>query len=102
MDRRAERIQANNERFREANETIRRQADAIGAEMERLPFLCECAVEDCVEVLQLTREEYGAIRDQPTHFLTAVGHEVAERPVAEVVARHDGYVIVEKDAHAES
>ena len=64
--------------------------------MDRLPFLCECPVEDCVEILQLTRAQYTAVRDNPHWYVTAVGHEEAEKPVAVVVSRHDGYVIVEK------
>jgi hypothetical protein len=95
-DPRAERIKANNESFRQANESIRHRADAVGADMEQLPFLCECPVEGCVEILRLTSAEYTAIRENPRWFMTAVGHEEAEKPVAEVVARNDGYVIVEK------
>jgi hypothetical protein len=93
-----ERIKANNERFRAANESIRNTADEVGAEMQRLPFLCECPVEDCVEIIQLTRSQYGAVRDDPTHFVTAVGHEQNEKDVAELVSRCDGYVIVAKVA----
>lgn len=95
-DVKVERIKANNDRFRQANETIRNRAEELGADMQRIPFLCECALEDCVAILQLTRAEYLAIREHPNHFMTAVGHEGAEAPVAEVVARHDGYVVVEK------
>ena len=93
---RVERIQANNNTFREANESIRNRADAVGADMERIPFLCECPVEDCVEILRLTRAEYMAIREHPRRFITAVGHEEAEKPVADVVSRNDGYIVVEK------
>jgi hypothetical protein len=95
-DHNSERIRTNNKRFREANETIRGRADELGVEMERLPFLCECPVEDCVEILPLTRAEYAAVRENPNHFMTAVGHEENEQPVGEVVARNDGYVVVEK------
>jgi hypothetical protein len=93
----SERIKANNARFREANETIREKVDQVGADMDRIPFLCECPLEDCVEILQLTRTEYGAVREHPRHYMTVVGHEVAERPVGAVVLRYDGYVIVEKE-----
>jgi hypothetical protein len=92
----ADRIQRNNLVFREANERIREAAAGYDHALERLPFLCECPVEDCVEIVRLTEEEYGAIRADPRHYMTAVGHEIAERPVGEVVARNDGYVIVEK------
>jgi hypothetical protein len=101
-DPRVERIRANNERFRQANESIRDRADAVGADMEQLPFLCECPVEDCVEILQLTRAQYKAVRDNPHWFMTAVGHEEAEKPIAEVVSRNDGYVVVEKGANGGS
>lgn len=90
------RIKANNARFREANETIHDRAQDLGAEMDLLPFLCECPTEDCVEIIRLTRDEYEAVREHSRHFMTAVGHEQAEKPVGEVVARHDGYVVIEK------
>jgi len=77
---REERIQANNDRFRGANEAIHEQADRLGADMEQLPFLCECPAEDCVEILTLTREEYADIRKHDDHYFTAVGHEDRKTP----------------------
>jgi len=47
-------------------------------------------------VLRFSEEEYAAIRADPKRYMTAVGHETAEEPVGQVVARTDGYVIVEK------
>jgi hypothetical protein len=93
---RGERIKANNKRFREANDTIRNRADELGADLERIPFLCECPVEDCMEILRLTLAEYAAIREDPSHFMTAVGHEEHEKPLGHVVARNSGYVVIEK------
>jgi hypothetical protein len=90
-----ERIQANNDRFREANEAIHEQADRLRADMERLPFLCECPTEDCVEILRLTRGEYQDVRDHG-HYVTAVGHEDREKPVGEVVERYDRYIVIAK------
>jgi hypothetical protein len=101
-DPRVERIRANNEKFRAANESIRDKAESVGADMEQLPFLCECPVEDCVEILQLTRAQYAGVRENPRWFMTAVGHEEAEKPVAEVVSRNDGYVVVEKEGDGRS
>jgi hypothetical protein len=92
----AERIQHNNAVFREANEGIRRAAEQFDHELERIPFLCECPVEDCVEIVRLSEEQYAAVRASPRRYMTAVGHEAAEAPVGEVVARKDGYVVVEK------
>ena len=96
-DRITERIQHNNGVFREANERIRDSADQYAHELDRIPFICECPVEDCVEVVPLTRTEYAGIRANPTHFLTAVGHEGAEAPVGEVVSRNEAYIVVAKE-----
>ena len=49
-----------------------------------------------MEIIRLTEDEYAAIRANPHHYLTAVGHESAEEPVGEVVSRNDGYVVIEK------
>lgn len=90
------RIQHNNNVFREANEAIHAAAEAYDHRLEEIPFLCECPVESCVEILRLTEEQYAAIRANPRYFMTAVGHESAEEPVGRVVERPDGYVVVEK------
>jgi hypothetical protein len=92
----AERIKQNNATFREANERINTRAQELGVDLERIPFICECPVEDCVEILHLTPAQYSDVRGNPDWYMTADGHESAERPVGEVVARHDGYVVIEK------
>lgn len=92
----AERIQRNNRVFRGANERIHAAVGEYEHGLEQLPFLCECPVEDCVEVIRLTEEEYAAIRSNPNLYVTALGHESAEKPVGRIVARRDGYVVVEK------
>jgi hypothetical protein len=91
-----ERIQHNNEVFREANERIRDATAKYDHEIDQIPFLCECPLEDCVEIVRLTEQQYAAVRADPNHYLTAVGHEGAEVPVGHVVARANGYVIVAK------
>ena len=98
-----ERIAKNNLIFREANERIRAKADEYDAPLERIPFLCECPDTSCTEIVRLTTEEYAAVRADDRHFFTLAGHEEAEKPLGEVVARKGEYVIVEKEiASAES
>jgi hypothetical protein len=92
-----ERIVRNNYTFREANEQIRAKADEYDAPIERIPFLCECPVPSCTEVLRLTLAEYSDVRADPAHFFTAPGHEQADATVGHVVSRESGYVVVEKD-----
>jgi hypothetical protein len=90
------RIIENNRLFREANERIRATSSEYSDPVDPIPFLCECPREDCTAIVRLSPSEYSAIRANSTHFFTATGHELNEEPVGEVVARHDGYVIVEK------
>jgi hypothetical protein len=92
-----ERIVRNNYTFRDANEQIRARADTYDAPIERIPFLCECPVPACTEVLRLTLAEYGEVRANPAHFFTVPGHEEADAAVGHVVSRENGYVVVEKD-----
>ena len=92
-----ERIVRNNYTFREANEQIRAKADEYDAPIERIPFLCECPVPSCTEVLRLTLAEYSDVRADPAHFFTAPGHEQADAVVAHVASREEGYVVVEKE-----
>ena len=92
-----ERIARNNYTFREANEKIRARAAEYDAPIERIPFLCECPVPTCTEVLRLTIAEYSGVRAHPDHFFTVPGHEQADADVAHVVSREEGYVVVEKE-----
>jgi hypothetical protein len=95
-DRTEERIARNNAIFREANQKIRASADRYDADLDPLPFICECAAPDCTEILRLTRREYRDVRQNDRRFLTAVGHEQAEGARARVVSRGDRYLEVEK------
>ena len=90
------RIERNNRIFREANEKIRASADRYAAELERIPFICECANPNCMKILRLTREQYGEVRNDERHYFTAVGHEAAEGVRARVVSHNDDHLIIEK------
>jgi hypothetical protein len=94
----AERIAKNDAAFRAANEQIRQRAEEIGLD-ERIPFLCECAREDCTEIVRLTPEAYEAIRASPRRFFSARGHE-GDAGAAEVVREEEGYAVVEKRGRA--
>ena len=59
-----------------------------------ISFVCECPREDCSEMLEMTREQYEAVRSNPRRFLVLPGHE--DPDIARVVERHGGYRVVEK------
>ena len=95
----AHRVAENQDAFRRANEQIEEAADKIGADLGLLPFLCECPAVECVEIVQLTREEYETVRGQGNTFLVASGHEVTELEgvsVARVDQRLDRFSLMEK------
>jgi hypothetical protein len=90
----AERIARNDAIFRKANEGIRAVA---GEEREEpMPVICECADPACRDIVLMTPAEYGAIRSSPRLFLKVPGHEAAAQGWAQVVERHDNYVVCEK------
>ena len=99
MERSAERVGRNDATFREANEKISETIAEHGLD-GLLPFICECAEETCSEILQLTPEEYRAVRARSTTFINAHGHQVAAGPHGRVVEEHDRYIVVEKIGRA--
>ena len=91
-----ERIVRNDAIFREANEGIREAAEDHLEGGEQVPFLCECADENCRELVQLTLAEYQSIRSDPRLFVNVAGHQASAHGWAEAIASRDGHVVVEK------
>jgi hypothetical protein len=94
VDPSAERVARNDAMFRDANERIERRA--AEAEVDRVPFICECADASCTQIVRLTIREYEDIRRDPTHFVNVPGHEATGGPHVRVVGTGDGFVVVEK------
>jgi hypothetical protein len=78
--------------FREANEKIRRVQKELDLPDGEMPFICECDVESCTEVIRVTTAEYEAIRAEPRRFAVAPGHDAGK-----IVSRTDRYHVAEKD-----
>jgi hypothetical protein len=83
-----QRIGFNEATFREVNEDIRQRTEG------RAAFRCECARLGCNQLVELSRDEYEAVREHPRRFVLLPGHEVAEAET--VVEDHDRYIVVEK------
>jgi hypothetical protein len=95
----AERIARNDAAFRAANERIRARAEEAGRPT-RIPFLCECAREDCTEIVWLTPDVYEAIRADPRHFFNAPGHDRFGGHAVEVVRDAGSYLVIQKVGRA--
>jgi hypothetical protein len=92
-----ERIAENQASFREANEKIEAAADNMEL-IARIPFICECADPNCMEIIHLSQDEYEAVRQHPARFFTAPGHAALSLAAnaAVVAAELDGYTLVDK------
>ena len=56
--------------------------------------MCECGKLGCNELLELTVEEYEAVRAHPRRFFMLEGHDIPD--VEDVVERHEGWMVAEK------
>ncbi|HEY3576511.1 MAG TPA: hypothetical protein VGK68_00790 [Gaiellaceae bacterium] len=83
--------------FRNANETIQASADRA-AILGNIPFVCECPDGDCMELVQLSFDQYEAIRQHPTRFFNITGHERSsvDRGAERIVVVADELTVVEK------
>jgi hypothetical protein len=61
------RLAQNQSIFRNANERIEAAADAMRL-WQYLPLICECPIESCSELVQMTADEYESIRKTPPGF----------------------------------
>lgn len=92
-----ERLARNESHFREINERI--EASNAAHHWVDPPFadwVCECARTDCSVRVQMTVDEYEAVRSEPTHFLVAPHADHVVSAVEQVVLRHERYWVVEK------
>ena len=74
--------------LREVNERIR-----TSAALDSSLFVCECSDQDCFGTLQMSLEEYGRIRSNPTWFIFSPDH--ANGAAERVVKQDAGFIVVE-------
>ena len=94
-----ERIAENDARFREANERIHAFATEHDVDIA-VPFICECAQMECVEVVRLEIAEYEEVRRNPRWFVNIPGHDRPAGSAVRVVSERSGWIVVEKVGHA--
>jgi hypothetical protein len=92
-----QRVAGNEVAFRKVNESLR--AGTVLADAEtRFPFCCECGRIGCSELIKLALSEYEEVRSDPRRFFVVDGHQIDS--VEDVVATHDGWLVVEKRGQA--
>ncbi|HEU5476762.1 MAG TPA: hypothetical protein VFU64_02915 [Gaiellaceae bacterium] len=78
--------------FRDVNERIAESTERFDA--GRTEFVCECSDPNCTHPVHATLAEYEEVRDEPTTFLVAPGHEDGD--IERVVEDRGRFRIVEK------
>ena len=92
MDDRERRIALNEALFREVNEAVSGVSERFAS--ETFEIVCECGDSACTDRIELTRDEYEALRDESDQFAVVPGHEIPD--VERVVGKHRNYVVVAK------
>ena len=93
MSRSVEQAADNEATFRVANEGLEEKAAELGFGVARTPYLCECEDPACTKVIELTREEYEAVRAHPKRFAMVGGHQEDDD---RVIDEQDCFTIIEK------
>ena len=86
--------------FREINERIKDVNDSFSAVTETGEWICECANDTCVERIEMSVNEYEAVRADGARFFVAPGDEHVWPEAEKVTDRNDRYWIVEKFGQA--
>jgi hypothetical protein len=90
MPTREERLAQNEARFREINQSAQPRRERHGTGR----FICECADRSCLGWLEVPTDEYLEVRANPRRFIVTPTHEIPD--VETIVARGDGYFVIEK------
>jgi hypothetical protein len=93
-----ERAGRNEALFREVNENIAKLEARLTGASEVIPAICECSRAGCTTQIEITPDEYMAVRRHPDRFIVALGHE--DPSLEHVVEAGRGYLVVEKDGVA--
>ena len=97
-DRQQQHLAANEDLFRQINESIEDVAAAHGSDEHHYEFLCECSDAACSERVSATLQEYRRVREDSRRFIVAKGHVVKE--IERVVEAANDHVVIEKEGEA--
>jgi hypothetical protein len=93
-EQRQDRIARNETSYRDVNEAIEAGRAGKADDVPR-PYMCECGLLECNELVELTLAEYEAVRAVGKRFFMVAGHEIPD--VEHVVDRHERFIVAEKD-----
>jgi hypothetical protein len=91
---REERLIENQEIFKSANKRLEDAVEEAVSGDQRVPFLRECADDDCLERVEMTLAQFSAVRSHDNRFFVVPGHPLAEGE--EILEEHDNFYVTEK------
>ena len=94
MSSRDTRREENQKLFRRGNERLHELVADRVTDQTPIPFLCECAAEDCDGRVDVQLAEWEAVASKPNHFLMVAGHQRSEGE--QVVGSVGEYEVVRK------
>ena len=80
--------------FRTLNEKLSEINEPLARVTNTFVISCECADTSCIEMLDISPDDYRRVRADPRWFIVLSDHVYPE--VERVVRQVDGYVVVEK------
>ena len=80
--------------FRAVNEKMRKLNEDLASATGTFMIACECSDAQCLEMIEISAEEYLAVRGEPRHFVILEGHVVPE--IETVIRETPGWIVVEK------
>lgn len=97
---RAGRAATNHALFREVNERVKELHEGFSVAIPTSEWICECANDICVVRIELSANEYEAIRRDQVRFFVAPTNEHVWPEIEQVIERNHHYWIVEPNGHA--
>ena len=88
-----ERLAKNEILFRAVTERLDELGEAAPWS-KRTDYLCECSDTSCIEIVELTQDEYERVRSRATVFVVVPGHQRPE--IEKVIEENEGFMLVEK------
>jgi hypothetical protein len=82
--------------FRSVNDRIEEVNRMFDVFTPYASWTCECYQIPCIERIDMTLDEYTAVRSRPTTFAICPGDEHFDPSVERIVERNERYWVVEK------
>jgi len=82
--------------LRDVNERVKQINETFGSILPLSEWICECYVDTCTDRMELTQDEYEAVRAKPMRFAVLPSEQHFNGRIEYLVEETDRYWVVEK------